>query len=205
MSLTATTNAEYFTFNVHNSLLLIGQTGSGKTELVRKYIRRIERAFTPDQMQYIIYDLKQVEFDTGQDGGAKVEYLYTPIRTGTPEDMDYLEELADLAQARVDGGELKDKLLFIYIEECDLAAQYTNRFHEAVMAINKNAERANIKLIFSTSRPSRDIIPPDFRDSFDLMLSGGLASKVDEEYIGVSGAYGMAFPYEFVVKENAVS
>lgn len=193
------TNKDYFTFNVHNSALVVGQTGSGKTELVRQYIRRLEQAFTPEQMKYVIYDLKVVEFDPKWEGGAKEEYLYTSVRTGKPEDMDYLEELAELAEKRT-AEESPQPMIFIYIEECDLAVQYPDRFHDAVMRINTNAKRANMKLIFSTSRPSSDIIPSDFRDSFDLILSGTLASEADEKTMGVSGATSLP-AHEFIVKE----
>lgn len=199
------TNADYFTFNVHHSALVVGQTGSGKTELVRSYIRRLEQAFTPEQMQYIIYDLKQVEFDPKWDGGAKLEYLYTPIRTGTPEDMDYLEELADLAQARADGDKPKDKLLFTYIEECDMAYAYPDRFSKTVMRINRYAAQANMKLIFSTSSPSPEFMTPDFRDSFDLILCGLFSlSPKHTETIGIPQATNLN-PYQFIVKENATS
>lgn len=195
-----TTNKDYFTFNVHNSALVVGQTGSGKTKLVRQYIRRLEQAFTPEQMKYVIYDLKVVEFDPKWDGGAKQEYLYTLVRTGKPEDMDYLEELAQLAEKRATEEE-PQPMIFIYIEECDLAVQYPDRFHDAVIIINTNAKRANMKLIFSTSRPSPDIITPDFRDSFDLILSGNLASETDEKTVGITGAISLP-PHEFIVKEN---
>lgn len=199
------TNKDYFTFNVHNTALVVGQTGSGKSELVRQYMRRLEKAFTPEQMRYVVFDLKQVEFMTHDrfgnvtEYGAKEEYLYTPVRTGTPEDMDYLEELAQLAKERYKLDK-PEPLLFIYIEECDLAAQYPDRFHKAVMTINGRAKKANIKLIFSTSRPSPDIITPDFRDSFDLILSGALASEADEKTMGVPGATSL-LPHEFIVKE----
>lgn len=192
------TTKDHFTFDVHNSALVVGQTGSGKTELVRQYMRRIERAYTPGQMKYVIFDLKQVEFDPSWEGGAKKEYLYTSIRTGAPEDMDYLEELAELAKTRA----TQDKpspFLFIYIEECDLAVQYPGRFHESVISINKNAHRANMKLIFSTSRPSRDIITPALRDSFDLILTGVLASRADEETLGTRGSL---TAHDFMVKEQ---
>ena len=193
------TNKDYFTFNVHNSALVVGQTGTGKTELVRQYIRRLEQAFTPDQMKYVIFDLKQVEFDSKHADGAKQEYLYSPIRFGKPEDMDYLEELADLAEQRAKE-EKPEPMIFIYIEECDLAVQYPERFHHAVMKINATAKQANMKLIFSTSRPSPDIITPIFRDSFNLILSGTLASEADERTMGIPGATSLQ-PHEFIVKE----
>ncbi len=194
------TNKDYFTFNVHHSALVVGQTGTGKTELVRSYIRRLEQAFTPDEIKYVIFDLKVVEFDPKYEEGAKEQYLYTPVRTGTQEDMAYLEELAALSTKRA-GEAQPTPLIFIYIEECDLAAQYPERFHSSVSEINRNAQKANMKLVFSTSRPSPDIIPPEFRDSFDLILAGRLASELDERSLGVSGATSLNL-YEFMVKEN---
>ena len=195
------TNKDYFTFNVHNSALVVGQTGTGKTELVRSYMRRIEQAFTPEEMKYVIFDLKQVEFDTEFDGGAKEEYLYTDIRFGTPEDMEYLEELATLAKDRAET-EVTIPFLFIYIEECDLAVQYSERFEDAVFTINRYAQKANMKLIFSTSRVSKDIVTEELRDSFDVILAGTLASDTDAEHLGV--AFGTETKmHEFVVVENA--
>lgn len=201
MPLYATTNADYFTFNVDNSMLLTGRTGSGKTELVRRYIARLERAFKPGEMQYAIFDLKAVEFSAEGGVGNKPEYNHTHHRTGKPEDVDYLEELAALAKSRAGvDGETKP-LIFIYIEECDFAVQYPDRFVPAVMTINEYAKAANMKLIYSTSRLDSVTVPPELRDSFDLILSGYLATLQDEDYIGVPGAARIQ-PREFIVKEN---
>lgn len=193
------TDKDHFTFNVHNSALVVGQTGAGKTELVRQYMRRLERAFTPEQMKYVIYDHKRAEFSTDAKGGAKQEYLYTDVNWGGPDGMDYLEELAELSIARAEADE-PQPLLFIYIEECDLAAQFPGRFHTAVITINRHAAAANMKLIFSTSRVSRDIITPELRDSFDLILAGNLASSYDEETLGTPGATQLK-AHQFLVRE----
>lgn len=192
-------NKDYFTFNVHDSALLVGQTGSGKTELVRQYIRCLEKVFTPEQVKYVIYDLKMSEFNPKWESGAREEYLYTSVRTGKPEDMDYLEELADLAEKRA-AREKNDQMIFIYIEECDMAVQYPGRFHDVVMKINNNANSANMKLIFSTSRPSPEVIPVNFRNSFDLILSGPLSSKFNEEIMGIDGGTALD-RFEFFIKE----
>lgn len=194
------TNKDYFTFNVHNSALVVGHTGTGKTELVRQYIRRLEAAFTPEQMKYVIYDLKQVEFDPKWDEGAKQEYLYTTIRFGNDEDMDYLEELANLAEQR-STQDKPEPMIFIYIEECDMAYQFADRFNKAVMAININAKRANMKLMYSTSRIDPDKLTPELCSSFDLILAGTLASVADEVTLGTPGAVELNL-HEFLVKEN---
>jgi hypothetical protein len=196
------TNKDYFTFNVHNTAIMVGQTGSGKSELVKAYMRRLERAYTPDEMRYVLFDLKQVEFDTDWEHGAKEEYLYTPIRYGVDEDMAYLEELAILAETRA-AEEKPTPLIFIAIEECDMAVAYKGRFKRAVMAINKNAKAANMKLIYYTSSPQPNFTEPDFRDSFDLILCGLLATEFDEKTMGIPGGSVAGEPYSFIVKENA--
>ena len=201
MPLFPTTNADYFTFNVDNSMLLTGQTASGKTELVRRYIARLERAFKPGEMQYAIFDLKAVEFSAEGGVGNKPEYNHTHHRTGKPEDVDYLEELAALAKSRAEAEGESKPFIFIYVEECDFAVQYPDRFVPAVMTINKYAKAANMKLIYSTSRLDSVTVPPELRDSFDLILAGALATFTNEEYIGVPGAAKLQL-HEFIVKEN---
>ena len=193
------TNKDYFTFSVHSSALVVGQTGSGKTELVKQYMRRLEKAYTPDELKYIIYDLKQVEFMPESVDGANPDYLYTEVRYGTAIDMEYLEAIAELSEQRTQNNQRKP-MIFTYIEECDMAVTYPGRFHAAVKKINQHATKSNMKLIFSTSRPSRNVIPTDFMNSFDLILSGTLASKADEEYLSMSGASTLE-PYEFLVRE----
>jgi DNA segregation ATPase FtsK/SpoIIIE-like protein len=201
-----TTNKDYFTFNVHNSALLVGQTGTGKSELVRTYLRRLEQAFTPGQMRYVIYDLKQVEWlphlanGKTNPSGAKLAYLYKNVMYGAPQNMDYLEDLAKLAEAR-SKEQKPEPFIFIYIEKCDMAFQYPNRFHDAIIKIIRTAKDANMKLIFSTSRPSFNVIPPHFRNSFDLVLSGTLASETDAVTMGMPGAESLS-KYVFMVKEN---
>lgn len=201
------TNADYFTFNVDNSIFLAGQTGTGKSEFVRRYIRRIEKAYTPEEMQYVIFDLKQVEFSTHfastgevNEKGAKAEYLYKDVIFDPNEGLDVLEELADLSDERIKGSITKP-FLFIYIEECDMAMVNQERFSKSVMTINNNAKQANMKLIFSTSRPSPDVIPKPLLASFDLVIAGELASDADHEWLGVPKPKTWE-RYSFVVVDN---
>jgi hypothetical protein len=194
------TNANYFTFNVDNSIFLAGQTGSGKSEFVRRYLRRIERAYTPEEMQYVIFDLKQVEFSPDWEGGAKKEYLYKDVIFNPDEGLDVLEELADFSGERIKGSITKP-FLFIYIEECDMAMVNQERFSKSVITINNNAKQANMKLIFSTSRPSPDVIPKPLLASFDLIISGELASDADHEWLGVPKPKSWE-QYSFIIVDN---
>jgi DNA segregation ATPase FtsK/SpoIIIE-like protein len=56
------TNAEYFTFNVDNSLFITGQTGSGKSYLVHSLIDRLQSAQNPEEVKFVLFNFKQLEF-----------------------------------------------------------------------------------------------------------------------------------------------
>lgn len=193
------TNKDYFTFNVDNSLLLVGQTGSGKTELIKTLLKQLESAFTPDQMKYALFDMKMVEFTTpGRDYNPA--HLYFDVVTDPKQGLEGLDLLAVQAEKRAnEGGDYP--LLFIYIEECDIAAIDQKRFDAAVITINTNAKKANMKLVYSTSRPSPDVVSKELIASFDLIMTGQLASEADAKHLGVSYR-AKSEPYSFLVTQH---
>lgn len=196
------TNSQYFTFNVNNSLLLVGPTGTGKTEFVRKYLRRLEAGFTPEQMKYAIFDMKVVEFDTKYEEGAKKEYLYCDVVTDAVKGLDVLEELATLSDERI-SKQLTTPFIFVYIEECDMACVDQARFDDAVIKINQNAKVANMKLIYSTSRPAKDTISKALLHSFELLLAAHLASDADYEYLEIPKVQ-LTAPFDFSLTERSI-
>ena len=66
--------------------------------------------------------------------------------------------------------------------------------------IIKNAKKANIKLIYSTSRPAVTMISSRLLQTFDLVLTGQLASSDDAEYLGVPYIQKMD-QYSFLVSQ----
>lgn len=191
------TNADYFTFNVDNSMLLTGQTGTGKTHLVRKLINAIQATHTPEEARFALFDLKQVEFSD-----TNPHYLFFPVVKDPGVGLDKLDELADLSVSRASSDD-KKSLLFVYIEECDMAAADQQRFDKAVMMINKNAKKANMKLVYSTSRPAPGVVSKNLIASFDLILSGQLASQADADHLGVPFRDGAKTePYTFLVTQH---
>ncbi len=193
------TNKDYFTFAVDNSLLLVGQSGSGKTELVKTLLRRYEAALSPKQLRYALFDMKAVEFaQAGSD--YKPEFLYCDVITDPTIGLGKLDELATLSQERATSGSAHP-MLFIYIEECDMAAIDQARFDGAVITINNNAKKATMKLIYSTSRPSSDVISQALVASFDLIMTGSLASEADAKHLGVPHR-SIVEKYSFLVTQH---
>ncbi len=199
------TNAEYFTFNAHNSLLLVGQSGSGKSHLVHELVKRYESAFKPGDMKYAIFDLKQCEFSVGNEDGAKQEYLLFDVENGnTPSyGFDRLEELAAFSKDRAENN-IQKPFVFIYIEECDMACRDQKRFDKLVTVINKNAKKANMKLVYSTSSPRLDTVSNKLLKSFELVLIGNFSyDNWLYEYFGISKESRPTLSdYEFLVVER---
>lgn len=192
------TNSDFFTFNVHNTMFLTGETGSGKSVLQDKLIERMVAAHSPDTLQFVLLDMTAVDFGSLRDNHSDYVKRYVEIQSDTG--LDVLEELAELSEKRVNGAVTKP-LIFLCIEECDMAAIDQARFDAALIKINHNASLANLKVIYSTSRPSADVISKELLKSFDLIVAGKLASKADNDYLGVQ-VIGDLPPYGFVVVEN---
>lgn len=178
-------------------MFLTGQTGTGKSVLQDRLFERMVAGHTPESLQFILIDMTQVDFEGLKENHKEFIQKYT---TDSSEGLDILDEVAKLSVERINDGVTKPMIL-VSIEECDMAAIEPARFKASITKINENAKAANIKLIFSTSRPSPDIIPKDLLKTFDLTVSGILASQVDHDHLGVP-VYNDQKNYEFIIVEN---
>ncbi len=194
------TNKDYFTFNVDNSMLLCGQTGTGKSVLQDKHIDEMVKAHDPATLQFVLFDMTQCDFwDLREKHKEYVMKYVTDMASDKP--FELLDEMADLSEKRIMESVTKP-LIFILIEECNMAATDQKRFDKAVITINKNAKRANMKLVYSTSRPAPDVVSKELIASFDLILTGQLASEADAEHLGVPYR-SKSEPYSFLVTQHS--
>ncbi len=193
-----TTNADYFTFNAHNTMLLIGQSGSGKSYLAHKLIDRFTTAYSPNDLKLALFDMKQVEFVRPED--VKPEYLLFDVVIDPEAGLGNLEELVDSAKARITEG-TKSPLVFIYIEECDMAALDHARFERALTTLNKLAKDANMKIVYSTSHSSPNIVSDKLAESFELILAGEL-QDIDRARLNITDETVGLEKYSFLVKER---
>ncbi len=192
------TNSTYFTFNVDNTMFLTGQTGSGKSVLQDKLIDGLVKGHTPETLQFVLLDMTSVDFDDLRENHK--EFIQKYVAINSDQGLGVLEDMAKLSQTRIDKSVTKP-LIFICIEECDMAFVDPPRFENALLKINANAKQANMKLIFSTSRPAPDVISKKLMSSFDLIVAGQLASDADHEYLGVPKTNNVE-PYSFTIIDN---
>lgn len=179
-------------------MFLTGQTGSGKSVLQDKLIDGLVKGHTPETLQFVLLDMTSVDFEDLRE--KHNEFVQKYVAINSEEGLNVLEEMAELSQARKDDSDTKP-LIFICIEECDMAFIEPPRFENALMKINANAKHANMKLIFSTSRPAPDVISKQLMNSFDLIVAGHLASDADQEYLGIPKTHN-AEPYSFTIIDN---
>jgi hypothetical protein len=190
------TTSEYFTFNVDNSLLLVGQSGSGKSVMCEALFKRYVNAKTPKELRFVILDMTGVDAEILRD--EHTEYIEELIEFDTDKAFDSLEKYAELA---VSGRKNESSLIFIFIEECNMPRVDQARFDRLVETINKNAKKANIKLIYSTSVIQPDSISKRLMKSFDLMLVGHQCDSEARKYLSVPDMDDF-FEYGFIIKEK---
>lgn len=65
-----------------------------------------------------------------------------------------------------------------------MAYEDKNKFVDSITKINKHAKKANMKLIYSTSRISPTAVPKRLLNSFELLLCGVITMS-DSRYLGV--------------------
>jgi hypothetical protein len=147
-----------------------------------------------------LFDLKRIEFQKeGRD--YKKEYLYFDVVSDSEIGLSRLDELASESEHRLKSPSSNKPIIFIYVEECDMSCLDQDRFDNAVIKINKNAKKANMKLIYSTSRVSDDTVSKKLLDSFDLILYGPLI-EYTYDYLGVIKPDNLK-QFDFVVTTQA--
>lgn len=192
-----TTNAEYFTFNVDASLLLVGQSGTGKSVLEDKYIERLLKAYTSDKLQFVLLDMTAVDFSQLRDDNTA--YILEDVRVDANKGLDVLQQMVEKAEERAAAHDT-ELLIVVCIEECDMAMVDYDRFNDLLTRLNSVAAEANMKVIFSTSRPSPQVLSEKLIASFDLILAGKL-TDTDYAFLGIEKPLTYE-PFNFVVKQH---
>ena len=171
-------NRTNFSINDDTSILLVGETGTGKSELVHSLLEQLKTSYTPDEVNFVLFDLKQVEF---QD--EDVEYLYKDVITSVVTGVRVLRELVEYADLRIKKRQ-KFPAIVIYVEECDIAAQHQEKFDKLMISLIDKAKKANFCIIYSTSRVSKETVGYELLKHFEVILASRLP-KNSTKYLGI--------------------
>jgi DNA segregation ATPase FtsK/SpoIIIE-like protein len=177
-------------------MLLIGETNTGKSVLIDKLTDNLVKSLSRQELQFVLLDMTGVDFWKLRD--EHQEHILCDIKFHSQTGLAMLEELAEMVEERAKSN--PEQLIMILIEECDIALLDQERFDTAVMRINKSAQLANIKLIYSTSRPGPNEVSGKLAQSFDLILAGKL-ERVYRDRLELPVPHDLG-QYDFTVTER---
>lgn len=180
-------------------LLIAGATGSGKSVCINALIDCLLFQCTPDELQLIMVDPKQVEL-TGYNGiphlkapvivdvdkvvGAldwgilEMERRYAMFAQGSFRDILRFNAAAD------DRGEPTLPYLVIIIDElADLMMTAPEQVEQQICRLAQKARATGIHLVVATQRPSVDVITGLIKANFPSRIAFAVSSGVDSKTI----------------------
>lgn len=182
-------------------LMIAGQTGSGKSTMLHTILANILPKNSPEDLQVILIDPKQVEFAPYE----HIPHLQRPVITEPSDWNDALswllqeserrtQLLADSSSADIDEYNTRSEehlphILVMSDEFSDMMMQTGDEVVRTITSVAGSAAKTGIHFVVSTSRPSVDVYTDTLKACFESRMMFTVASRVDSEnMLGESGA-----------------
>jgi S-DNA-T family DNA segregation ATPase FtsK/SpoIIIE len=178
-------------------MLVAGTTGAGKTMYLTNMICSLLMKATPDDLQLMLVDSKQVEFPIYED----IPHLLCPVVTDAWEAIDNFQALVGLMESRYEAAkefntktldELNEKLsphdklpyiVVIVDEVSDLMMLSKYEIEESVTRIAQKSRAVGIHLILATQSPRREVITGLMKANLPSRLAFAVGSGLDSRII----------------------
>jgi len=151
----------HFAPEVIHLTLICGVTGSGKSHFHESLYKELMSKNSPDKLGFVFLDMTRVDFTNWPE-----EYMHKPRIVDAKKAIKILEQLAN--------EEIGDKHVFVHIEECDMFAVDRYRVENAILQLK--ISQPNIHVVYSTSRPSEEVMSHDLICQADLKIIFKVAS-----------------------------
>lgn len=156
--------------NIH-FIILVGSTGSGKSVFHYHLYKQLAENNSPEDLGFIFFDMTRTDFS-----GWESPFVIDRTLDAEPA-LNKFEKLGK------QGNPTNKKAVFVHIEEMNMLSVSATRFEDALENILKNKRDNNIYVVFSTSRPSADVLTPKIRSLVDLKVVFNLTSKIDSIFM----------------------
>lgn len=184
-------------------LLVAGTTGSGKSVCVNGLILSLLYRFTPDQLQLMMVDPKQVELSVYEDiphlvgfaDSPKGEIIVDPKKAASAlnQVVGLMEEryklfaenkVRNLAEYNQKFEEQPLPWFVVIIDElADLMMVASKSVETSICRIAQKARAAGIHLVLATQRPSADVITGLIKVNIPSRIAFAVSSQIDSRVI----------------------
>lgn len=171
-------------------LLVAGTTGSGKSTFINAALVSLLQRATPEQVQLVLIDPKQVEL-TPYEG---VAHLARPVVTETDDAIKTLAWLVDIMEDRYSA--MKDAkvrhisglpgypyMVCVVDELADLMLASTKEVEPLIVRLAQKGRAAGMHLVLATQRPSVDVVTGLIKANCPSRLAFAASSAVDSRVV----------------------
>ena len=184
----------YFDLATAPHLLVAGTTGSGKSVFLNCLINSLMKAHTPEQLKFVLIDVKRVEFLPYEN----MSYLLKPIITEPEKAESMLDFLVaemesrystlsaagcrNIADYNEKGGNMP-YIVCVIDEFADLMSLKKSTIEMNVQRLAQKARACGIHLVIATQRPSVDVLTGVIKANIPTRLAFQVANKTDSRVI----------------------
>ena len=179
-------------------LLIAGTTGSGKSVMVNALITSLLCNATPDEVRFVLIDLKSVEL-SGYNG---LPHLMVPVVTEPERAKASLKwavsemesrfrrfagagarNVAGYNETRADPADRMPYLVIIIDELADLMMRGGRDMEEPIVRLAQKARATGIHLVLATQRPSVNVVTGLIKANFPSRIAFAMSSQIDSRTI----------------------
>lgn len=180
-------------------LLVAGVTGSGKSVYLNTTICGYLCYFTPDQVQFMMIDPKEVEFMDYDE----IPHLMEPIATETTEAINILDQSIEIMEERFDmfknvrarnmeeyrsrTGDSIPYIVIVVDEYADLMLmgkpKDRKEVEQKISRIAQKARAVGIHLILATQKPISTVVTSTLKANLPARIAFNVASGIDSRVI----------------------
>ncbi|OGN87451.1 MAG: hypothetical protein A2X23_03780 [Chloroflexi bacterium GWC2_73_18] len=179
-------------------LLIAGATGSGKSVMVNALIVSFLMAATPDELRFILMDLKRVEL-AAYNG---LPHLMVPVITEperakaalrwvvTEMENRYrrfagagVRNVTAFNESRADPADRLPFLVIVVDELADLMMREGRAVEDPIVRLAQKARAVGVHMVLATQRPSVNVVTGLIKANFPSRIAFAMASQIDSRTI----------------------